>query len=574
MPKRALSTDDQSRLLRGIQVPGASERAVHELWNIFRDEDQHISRGAFTDMVEQGLAPWYDVTSAISFETKDGSQQEIQIVDLKRCLEKLCLESGCFREALIRATSGTGSLTPVLYCDEATAGNVLAVDKARKACLFYMSYIECWHLAKHEAMWVPLCCVQSHCVAELKGGLSRIMSWMVEHFLAEEFTRGFLAHPTLTIKHAQKAFFLGDLDAVRAVFSLKGSAGLRCCIQCKNVVKARSGVIEHDAYFVEISAATGFDPSTDHEVFSVCDSFCNCRTKNELAQREKVSGITYDPDSLLLSQEHRGKLPPSNILNDPMHVYLCNGIASWEVALIMEKICDHTQLTRQLLSETAVAAGWRGVSASIKCRPYYVPGLFHERMFGDGLYKGQAHQTAAIVPLLRYYLDTVIGPSGQLQKDVIESFTCLANCVSFIRELSQLMGRISEREAQHLDQLQRLHQQIFVKVYRDQVKPKHHVRFHMPQQFQKTGVFLSCECLESRHKQYKSGVATHQRSTVKNFALFSRRVLLRILQMNFKLLQEKGLPFWELAEPIQEASLDDKLALATMTLRTSERSLT
>lgn len=574
MPKRALSTDSQNRLLRGIQVAGASERAVHELWNIFHDEDEQISRGFFTDMVEEGLAPWKEVTSAVSFKSEDGHQQEIRITDLRRYLEKVCLESTCFREALIKASSGTGSLTPVLYCDEATAGNVLAVDKARKAALFYMGYIECWHLLKHEAMWIPLCCVQSQCVATLQGGLSRIMSWMVEHFLCEEFTNGFLAHPDLTIKHAQKAFFLGDLDAVRAVYSLKGSAGLRCCILCKNVVKAHSGVVEHDPYFVEISAASGFDPNSDLEIFSICDTLSHCRNKSELAQREKVSGITYDPDSLMLSPENRGKLPPSNILNDYMHVYLCNGVASWEIALLVEKICSHTNLTRELLSGAAVAAGWRGTSDSIKCRPHYVPGLFHERMFGDGLYKGQAHQTAAIVPLLRYYLDTVVGPSGQLPTDVIESFTCLSNCVSFISKLSLLMRRISEKETQHLDRLQRLHQQLFAKVYPDHIKPKHHVRFHLPEQFLKTGVFLSCECLESRHKQYKSGVANHQRSTIKNFALFSRRVLLRFLQINLKFLQEKGLAFWQLAPPIQEATLDDKLSLATMTLMTSERCFT
>ena len=82
-----------------------------------------------------------------------------------------------------------------------------------------------------------------------------------------------------------------------------------------------------------------------------------------------ISGITFEPKSLMFDPVERQKLPVSNIINDMMHVYLCNGCASWEVALMMEAITEHTALTRELLKETVVAAGWPGTRSSGKIDP-------------------------------------------------------------------------------------------------------------------------------------------------------------------------------------------------------------
>jgi hypothetical protein len=239
----------------------------------------------------------------------------------------------------------------------------------------------------------------------------------------------------------------------------------------------------------------------------------------------------------------RQKLPVSNIINDIMHVYLCNGIASWEVVLVMEQIAEHTPLSRELLKETVVAAGWLGSRSSVKSRPSYLPNLFHERLFGDGLFKGQAHQTASIVPLLQYYVQTVIQDSGRLPPEIILSFKYLSMCLEFLRKISYSLDKLTLNEKKHVDNLQRLHMQAFTKAYAMQVKPKHHVRSHIPEQFLKIGFALSCEVLESRHRQYKSEVGEHQRSTISDYALFSRSVLVRLLHHNFTLLQKSGLPF-------------------------------
>jgi DNA primase catalytic subunit len=68
MPKkRPLDDEDRQKLARGLQVHGASERAVHSLWNIFCD-DKRVGRGTFTDVVQEEFKPWQDVTTQVPFE--------------------------------------------------------------------------------------------------------------------------------------------------------------------------------------------------------------------------------------------------------------------------------------------------------------------------------------------------------------------------------------------------------------------------------------------------------------------------------------------------------------------------
>ena len=115
---------------------------------------------------------------------------------------------------------------------------------------------------------------------------------MLQQYVTDEFFEGIALSESFTFRQRKKAYIVGDLDALRQVYSLKGSSGLRCCIRCKNVLKLNSGCVNHDRYFVEISSARGFDPNTDTEIWNTCDRFSSCRTKTELHQLEKVSGIT------------------------------------------------------------------------------------------------------------------------------------------------------------------------------------------------------------------------------------------------------------------------------------------
>jgi hypothetical protein len=103
-----------------------------------------------------------------------------------------------------------------------------------------------------------------------------------------------------------------------------------------------------------------------------------CR-KQELDKQEISSGIVYDPSALMWSDQ-RQVMPPSQILYDYMHTYLCNGVASWEVALFLDKVYSCTEITRESLLQSVLSSAWKGTQSSGKTEGY-LANLFHQRMF-------------------------------------------------------------------------------------------------------------------------------------------------------------------------------------------------
>jgi hypothetical protein len=566
MAKRKLAPEDVGKLQKCLEVRGASERAVHDIWNICHDEDKKITRGTFERNVEQGKEAWLAVTEAVTFSCHDGSDVALPIVDLRKYLQKMCSEVPAWRSALETALSQNRSLSPVLFCDECTSGNVLAVNKVRKANLYHLSWLELWHLLKNQNAWVPLTCVQSQCLSKIKGGASRVMIEILKRVLTPENEQGFRLND-MVFRQRRKAKFVADLEAVRSVYSVKGSAGLRCCILCRNVVKKDSGVPCHDNYFVEISSAGGFIDATNDDIFQQCDRMMAPCTRKAMDAQEIATGITFDPETLLWSPV-RTLMPPSEIIYDVMHVYLINGIASWEVHLLANKVYECTRVTRESFQSAVMASQWKGMKSSGKTENY-IKNLFEERMFGESLFKGQAHQTSSIVPLIRYYMEELFERS--LPEFVCKSFKCLGNIVKFIREVQNGLVAIDERTRTHLDKLQRMHHIYFGKAYgEDEYRPKHHHRHHLPLQWLRAGVPVTCESLESKHSLYKLGVGDHQKSLVHDHGKFSSSVLTKMLQTNCALLQKTGLPFWELLPPISEATMDDKIFFLSMELKTSK----
>ena len=572
MGKRKLTTNEDEVLQKALRVRGASERAVQELWNLFHPNEKHLTRGCFLGKVNQEIQQWIDLMVAHPFNNKDGSEIWLPLVSLRPCLEKLCKEIPAFQNVLRRALSQNNALTPVWYLDEATAGNVLSVDKNRKACLVYMSWLECFHHLKNALCWIPMAVVQTHCLQELEGGSSALVVKLLQNENTDAHARGFALPGGLFFKQRTESFFISDLDASRMVYSLKGSAGTRPCILCKNIVSKGSGINDIDPWFKEISASDGFVFASDAEIFKSADSLTQAtpRTKSDLEMMERCTGIRYLPGTLMFDPLQRGKMPPNNMLTDPMHTYFTNGVASWEVALFVAKILEHTDCSLQDIQTAAVSHNWRSLKSSAKTTGY-IRALFNDRMFGEGLYKGQAHQTKSILPLLRYYSETLVEPTGLVPDEAIVSFKCLCDVVCFLLKLQHRFTRITAADAQQLQSLQKAHQDAFALAYKD-FKPKHHHRFHLSSQMLKIGVLLSCEPHESKHQLYKSGVADKQRGNVKNHAAFSNAVLARLLQSHYHSLTKNGLPFWELLPPIASASLDDKIYFGMPSVQTSKSS--
>ena len=305
--KRRLDEQTQDKIRKGLTVKGASERAINDLWNLWSDDKgAQVPHSNFARIVQENLAPWQATVKPIKFERVDGGHITLPIGQLRPVLSKLCEDAEAFQQSMQRALQQNECLTPVFYSDECTAGNVLSNEKQKKAVLWYMSWLECFHLLKVPTMWICIAAVQTQCVQELKGGTSAVMTAILAENVSEELQQGFALPGGLHFKQSLKAFYLADMDAIRGTYSLKGSAGLRPCVLC-DVLKKDSGLLEHEASYVDISASSGFRMNSDASIFGECDRMKLCRTRAQLELHEKATGIVYDDATLMFSKSERKK---------------------------------------------------------------------------------------------------------------------------------------------------------------------------------------------------------------------------------------------------------------------------
>eukprot|EP00438_Fugacium_kawagutii_P008730 Skav223574 [mRNA] locus=scaffold2909:26577:27896:- [translate_table: standard] len=408
--------------------------------------------------------------------------------------------------------------------------------------------------------------IQSDAVATLQGGASQVLIKVLGEAITSELEAGMhveTAVGSLCFRQNQNCFFLGDHEAVRAAFLTKGSAGMKPCFHCSNVLKKGSDVTMIDPFFVEIDSEKNFVAASNAEVFANADRLKGCITRTEREALEKATGLAYDRHGVWYS-EMRERLPPSNVLTDTMHTYFSNGCASWEVALLVSQLLRFTQVTLVLIREAVIAAKWKTNRASKKTIGY-ITSLFHERLFSADLYKGQAHQTAAIVPLLRFYMETMVIPGGRLPTKYSLSFRALSDVTRYLRKLQHLGKPFTAAHACELTRLTERHHVLFKSAYgSDQFRPKHHHPLHIATDLLTCQFFPSCEPLEGKHQIYKGGCGHFQRCNVKKPHMFASAVLARLLQACKANLDKFGVPWFRLMAPVEESSLEDQISFGAI----------
>ena len=347
------------------------------------------------------------------------------------------------------------------------------------------------------------------------------------------------------------------MDGLRSSLSLKGSAGMKPCLFCLNCVKKDAGLNPNQYFEISEHQFSKFRTASDSDIWEIADRLQRYvregASKSTVEKFEKAAGLVYFPDGMFFQEGLRGRCPPSNICIDGMHAYFSNGCASWEIALCLDEIQKQTRWSLALLCQAALQSEWTGRKCSKHVYTSYIKALFSEKNFSSTLYKGQASQTESLVPLLHYYLleSNIWSPEVQLN---LHSFKLLAACCSELRKLRYQWAPISSEDVIRLCDLQQLHQQAFVACYSaEAIKPKHHHRMHLGKAFVSMGVALRCEQHESKHRNYKHGLAERMKSTVHEG--FQKSILPRLLLGQAKRMQSIGVDPVRIIGPISQASL-------------------
>ena len=340
--QKRLETD----VLRRLLGTGVSEHGILEVVNKLRDQEP-LPATTFKRHVNQALSTETSLFRLHHLPSKEDGLVPIVIADIPSMVSYFS-ENERYQRILAMAldASQSGVLEAILYHDDIQGGNILAPSLGKKATLCYMSFMSVpKDILLSPFAWLPLGLLTHFDLLRIDGGLSAYTTIVCKQFLTTPCKTGFplrgLNGRGCKIK---LSWFTADFDAIRTTFLSRGSAGLRPCLNCANIVKKDAQL--HDALFVEIGAAT-LDkciPVKDDDFFKQCDRLQDLATagrpKKEIENLEFRLGLHYNKHGLLWNKEVRVLLPPSQVIPDTLHCYMANGCASQEVLLLWGQATD------------------------------------------------------------------------------------------------------------------------------------------------------------------------------------------------------------------------------------------
>ena len=416
----------------------------------------------------------------------------------------------------------------VLMMDECTAGNVLRAAQSQKITFFYLALKPCLQRSQDRSSLWPVACAtraQTSNFAAVSQLLQVLLRKWAQTGAWQPFeVRGARLQLALTS-------FVADFDGQRLAFLAKGSAGLKPCLFCSNVLMKSSPVPARDSTFVSLDEADvrNFQAIQADELFAVMDAYLRESagwSKARQQEAEKNLGFVISSKSILANAVDRRSFSPQDVLiNDSLHCYYSNGVASAEICLLASRL-ESLGVTTQMLAASIAETDWRRPSSRRKHGEgsSWVKGLFRKEYFTGDLYRGSAGETASVVPLLYFYARKAAADSLPLE---LQSFQCLMDCLLALRAAE---GNLTGQTCEQLSECQRLHHLAFCRCYGvSALRPKHHHRLHIPAHYLRHGPFHAWP-MESAHRYYKSRLAESLSAVITRLGGFHKAALSRMLR--------------------------------------------
>eukprot|EP00438_Fugacium_kawagutii_P025331 Skav230906 [mRNA] locus=scaffold3693:74068:75429:- [translate_table: standard] len=344
------------------------------------------------------------------------------------------------------------------------------------------------------------------------------------------------------------------MESQRSALCAKGSAGLKPCAFCADCLAkdAESTAERADFHTIAEPDISAFTKHTQASLQRYLREHINNlprTTKKNKDLREKCLGYRITPDGMWTSDACCNTLPLNRFVNDSMHLYFANGIVCTEIQLLLSEVQRVTGKTVDDVKATVLDAGWVRPKHSVKEgeNAYWCKRLFKVTFFTGTMYKGSASQTRALAPLLSWLAESV-WQHMPLLRDAALSFLALHRCVQCLKTLNQT------KNFALLSELQRAHQIAFAKVWSKAIRPKHHHRLHLSEQYIATGCIPTCWGPESKHKDYKGIFASHTQHLLTEKdggSQFSLSLLPRLLNRHADMLRDASISVqgWSLENP-------------------------
>ena len=398
----------------------------------------------------------------------------------------------------------------------------------------------------------------------VRGGMSKVTAAFIRRWMQDAPETPFRIAADLQVS-LKIQLFIADHDAQRATLAAKGSAGLKPCVFCANCVmrsaeEATSSGKFHTVQQHDLDAFIQYDPLDLEKTLCQWIDRLPTMKKNEKELREKCLGYNLTPDSIWSDPIARKQLRLNVICTDAMHCYFANGICGTEIALLLNLAKTHVGCTASSLSKDMQTLGWKRHNS--RENAHWCKRLWSDSLFGSDIYKGEASATLALFVLLLSFTEQ--WESIPEMKAACDCFQELGVCVDWVRR-----AREGELAWQQLDIAQRRHHKSFAALWPDHVRPKHHHRLHLPQQWKRHGIAVTMWGVESSHRDFKSVFA----DSLKQFlyasskaSIYGETLLPRMLLRTVELIN--GNPFienfFELQNPFSPEAVRQELGLSNV----------
>jgi hypothetical protein len=534
---------DRAAKLRRL---GSNCRVPHsvlcEIVNSLRDTPELIEKKLDRNALKRSIdSLWAQVGYQEDVVCHDGLSFNWDCTSVPKLLQLLVKSSANFRNAVLQTWEAHPCTREnpwhlVVYGDEVVPGNVLRLDNKRKFFAVYVTVKEFGPAyLKHEHMWLPAAIIRS-CVAKdrIPGNLSGCMrllfrKWFLTDRIDHDGVLLDLGIPDS--RYANVYLKLGsvvaDGDAYRAIWSAKGASGKLPCLLCKNILSQRTNSV----YLQHFSCpyADRFDLATNEDVWEKADKIAASRVGGGHMRLQVMYGMTDSPSGLMWDLQLRPHVRPVDVITfDSMHCLVSNGIAQFEVSLILDALKVLGVAWEQL--RTFAASDWKFSTAL--GRSQVLVGCFarpREKAYKkEGSFKAGASEMLLVCPVLQFFLHKVIGVPSQMT-DQIASFDELNRSMRLVNLSKQ--GIVV---TQQLTDSLKAHALAFEKAYPEaDVRPKSHYVLHVPSQIVRDGVLLDAFVGERKH-----GGLKRQSDCVKNTGHFEHTVLSRAVSAQISWLED------------------------------------
>ena len=331
-------------------------------------------------------------------------------------------------------------------------------------------------------------------IDKIKAGHAQATSALLRLWLNEDTESGIdlrlFGGKMVRLQLQHMGFFISDAEAQRATFNLRGAAGIKPCILCKNIVAKGYAAVDSTGFFHEINCAqySQLNIASDGDIFSAIDHLATIVSKKRLEQLEKSSGINWRPHGFWNDPAVRDRLPPSHMLGDPMHIFWANGTMSSEINLFMMAFQNRFG-NIGILTDALLGIGFE--SAGKGAKTVYVKKLLKHKLFQGAMYKGSARECASVMWLIWFAIQTLLIGKNVLQSAIASFSACMELCRT-IRRLTY-STTVTENDALLFSSQIDRHQQAFNVAYPDETRPKHHQRYHLVDSMRALKQYVHCE---------------------------------------------------------------------------------